>query len=766
MRRSARWLALLVVLIAAAPRPAWAQQLRGVVRDGLSALPVPGAVVSVLDSGGRAAGRTIADQGGRYAIALLPSAARIRVIRIGFQPVELPVARGTGGDATLDVTMQRLPMRLASVRVTDRPLCPGTVGADDALALWEQARAGLLAAVVAREVRLATMTTLVFERTLTPGDDRVRRMRVESKTGRTTRPFIAAAPPREFARIGYMQEDSTGRTYSAPDADVLLDESFAATHCLHIERADDAHRGQVGLAFAPVAGRDTLVDVEGVLWMDEKNPALRSVEFRFTGMEPAAASARAGGTLAFRTMANGVAFIEQWVMRMPVLVRTPLEGSNSRFSIADERLRIDRRNFRATEIAERGGEVAKASWPDGTRFEATPARVTGHIVQKGTKDPVAHALVSLDGTADTVATDASGAFVFSPVLPGRYTLRAADTTLDGFAAERTLSRTVDVARKRASDVALELPAIATVLAQLCRGLKMPEQSSIIVGRLSAPSGLPLRDVQLLASWQANFNGGAPISINEKGSTGFLVISGAQQVVDPDAAGRFRVCGVARGRPIKLSVRRSVATLADTVIFVRDSVIRSVDWRVLPLPPMNVAQSATTTTLPAVRSTAKRRTYISPSLNAFEERRASGMGYFISEEELRQHDNRQLSNILAAYLPGLTLNGVSGGRETLISGRKWSSGPVFGKDGRGGTGAADCFVTVYTDGIRTFDYTMVGHMPGPDSLIMQYANIPDFRRLDVSDYAGVEFYPGASTLPPWVSPTNSDCGVLLLWTREK
>ena len=44
--------------------------------------------------------------------------------------------------------------------------------------------------------------------------------------------------------------------------------------------------------------------------------------------------------------------------------------------------------------------------------------------------------------------------------------------------------------------------------------------------------------------------------------------------------------------------------------------------------------------------------------------------------------------------------------------------------------------------------------------------PNLRSMDVSTYAGVEFYQGGSTLPPQYNITDSGCGVLLLWTRER
>ena len=42
-----------------------------------------------------------------------------------------------------------------------------------------------------------------------------------------------------------------------------------------------------------------------------------------------------------------------------------------------------------------------------------------------------------------------------------------------------------------------------------------------------------------------------------------------------------VCGVARDRPIRLGAFLKNAQLSDTVIFVRDSLIKRVEWRIKP-----------------------------------------------------------------------------------------------------------------------------------------------------------------------------------------
>jgi Carboxypeptidase regulatory-like domain len=588
MRRWRRRPALLVLLLALAPavaaRPLSAQRVTGVVRDSVSRLPIPGAVVTAVDSAGRVSVRTIANEGGRFTMIVPASVTRLRVIRLGFHPQELPLASPRDG-TPVDVFMAQLPSLVSTVRVSAGKLCPGSSPRGDAFELWDQARAGLLAAVVAREANPAIAATLVYERTMHPRDDLVRRQAVRFQSGRTTRPFLASAPPSEFAARGYMQEDSTGRTYNAPDADVLLDPSFAGSHCLRVERADAAHPDQVGLAFDPIPGRDSLVDVAGVLWLDSKVPALRTLEFRFTGLEKAAQRSEAGGELTFHTMPNGVVFIEQWVMRIPVMSPLPPAiRSATRVDVREDTRRTERLDLQVVEVREKGGEVVNAAWPDSTRWAAPTSRATGRLVEQGTGRPMENAMINLRGTADTVTTDADGGFSLWPVVPGHYVLDAADTTLVDYAPARTVSRSIDVRRARQTDVALELPPAIESLRQLCKGYKLPDRSSIVVGRLTAPDGRPLGDAEVRAAWQADYKGTVRIDRATETATGDLGVLAAQQVVSVDPEGRFRVCGVVRERPIRLQANAKGTLLGDTIVTVYDSLVKRVKWVVAPPKP--------------------------------------------------------------------------------------------------------------------------------------------------------------------------------------
>jgi len=549
-----------------------AQQVRGVVRDSARAAPLPGAVVTILDSAGAPAARAISDADGRFAITTPPRAARVRVVRIGYRPRDLVLRPRMD---TLEIAMAKLPSMLAAVRVTDSELCPGASANTSALELWEQAKAGLLATVVARETEPARMRSLTYKRVMTATDERVTQQTTETTSGYSNRPFVSPAEASFFARLGFMQEDADGRLFSAPDADVLLDDAFAATHCFHIQTADTDHPDQIGLAFAPTRGRDTLVDVKGVIWIDRVSPQLRTLDFLYTGLEPAATRFGSGGHLEFRTIENGLAFVERWHLRLATLT------ANGRSRDPTSRLphdRRDRTDFRVADLRESGGIVLGAAWPGGVAWDDSLAGLTGRVVQLHSAVPISSAFVSLAGTNTETLTSTDGSFELAPVVPGRYTLVVSDTTLAEYAAPRSTQLTTEVTRGRLTKIRVELPPLADVIQDICRGQRMPRGTSMIVGRVV---GAARSTGRVVARWQATYNNGSPVaSENDVGRA--IAINGAEQRVDLDDHGRFVVCGVTHGRPVHLRYMEN-GRFADTTIVVADTLLHPVEWRPI-LPP--------------------------------------------------------------------------------------------------------------------------------------------------------------------------------------
>ena len=117
--RSSTCLTLLVIAGAMSATDARAQTLRGTVRDSASGVPIPGAVVTLLDSAAGVAARSTTDGGGQFRAVLVGNGVRaVRVVRLGFRPrtVTLPAARDDV--IQVDVPMTLIPISMQSVNVT------------------------------------------------------------------------------------------------------------------------------------------------------------------------------------------------------------------------------------------------------------------------------------------------------------------------------------------------------------------------------------------------------------------------------------------------------------------------------------------------------------------------------------------------------------------------------------------------------------------------------------------------------------------------
>ena len=206
----------------------------------------------------------------------------------------------------------------------------------------------------------------------------------------------------------------------------------------------------------------------------------------------------------------------------------------------------------------------------------------------------------------------------------------------------------------------------------------------------------------------------------------------------DSAGTFRFADVPEGT-ITLEVRRVGYQMHSSQCIARTSIESRCD----------VALQSTVV-LDTVRSTAPVKHYMSPGLNGFEERRKTGHGYYLNEEELRKLDNRTLPSVLRR-IPGIKIVSASS-RDFAASSRTAGDGKVGAL--QGGSGRRNCYISVYEDGVPVYT--------AQDG--QQLLNIGLYQ---TRNYAAIEFYPGSSSLPAQFSSIRaSDCGVLLLWTRER
>ncbi len=562
---------LLSVLSLLAAAPLAGQRVTGVVLDSVSGLGVPGAVIAAFDSAGQPGVRTISDEFGKFSVDVPEGPGRLRVIRIGFQPRTVSIPASAERRARrLEIRMLSLPALLTRVHVSDRAICPGSDDQSGALALWEQARAGLLAAVVARQARPGNMSVLEFVSDEDPGSRLVLKQSTRVTSGTTARPFVASREAGEFARQGYMARDGSSLTFFAPDADILLDEKFATTHCFGIVR-DAQHPGQVGLSFEPSPGGrpDGFVDVDGTLWIESDQPALRTLDFAYTGLDPAYREVGTGGTLVFRTMTNGLVYIERWHMELPAMAAstTPRQRLPGRRAGAILPMAGGLQDTHVVQWRETGGEVLSAHWADGSHAESSLGVVTGNVRDPDGR-PLAGVRVRLDGTQSVAETDGTGRFVLSPVLPGRYGLDMVDSAYAPFIDPRRARQTIAVSRDTLRVGTTAMRARTRAVARLCDDVSAtPPQSAVVLGTVTAASGRLAPGTNLAVSWTYVESG------NSTPQT-----SGTIEVT-PSHDGRFIVCRVPFGAKLHLSLARGDTVLADTSAIVPRQPVEELRWMV-------------------------------------------------------------------------------------------------------------------------------------------------------------------------------------------
>jgi hypothetical protein len=305
-----------------------AQTVRGLVTR--SGTPVSGAVVQLLDSTSAIVSRTITDDAGAYRVLAPRSGSyRLAARRVGVAPFTSAVFVLRAGETReVALSVDGVAVSLDTMKVTSQRGCVLLTTANSEVAtVWEQAKTALLATEATITQRAFSAALLGYRREFTPergssllsmsmGGDRFRGAAME------------LAPGLGAATHGYIvsgKDDST--SFLAPGLDVLTSNEFATDHCFRIVPIDDG--ASIGMTFEPAKPKRNIVEIRGTLRLDRSTSELRSLEFRYTNLLPAAEQAGAGGRLDFVRMRDGSWVISQWNIRMPVLSRTAVGGGRS-----------------------------------------------------------------------------------------------------------------------------------------------------------------------------------------------------------------------------------------------------------------------------------------------------------------------------------------------------------------------------------------------------------------------------------------------------
>jgi hypothetical protein len=394
------------------PRFAFAQELRGAVRDSASGRPLPSAIVSLLSSTRQELGRTVTSERGEFRFADIRGAQTAHIIRLGFRPRDIPLTAGT---SRVEVAMVSIPAMLAGMQVTASANCPRRDDAASAMSLLEQVRTGLLATIVARESKPALMKLLRYQRNMQGLSDRIETQHVDVtlNDGRTTS-FNAATSSARLVNDGFVL--AGGALVLGPDADVLMSDEFRGAYCFRIDRAPKERVNQVGLGFFREDRPLERIDIEGTLWVDTAARALRDVEFRYVGMNHGSRAAESHGFVSFAEMPNGVVLVDRWGFHVVRSRNEMTRGPRGEL--------VPGVGFNAREA---GGETAFAKWPDGIEWfdslGTLQVRVTN---EKGIGLP--RMRVVLNSSNYAAYTDSAGVATIDAVFPGTYELSLADSS--------------------------------------------------------------------------------------------------------------------------------------------------------------------------------------------------------------------------------------------------------------------------------------------------------------------------------------------------
>lgn len=562
----------LLVATLLAPLSLSAQAVRGSVAVGSGGEPVPSALVLLVDAAGRTRAGTLTGPDGRFTLAApAPGTYTLRVERVGHESAVSPALALRAGETV----EQRLvaPARASqlegiSVRASGRRGCQLRPAAGEATAtLWTEARKALNAAAWARGARQTTYEVVRFDRELDPGSLRVLREDRRVATEVTTQPF-ASIPADSLSRRGYVQSGPSGTFYYAPDALVLLSDTFLDDHCFQV--AEGGGEGLVGLAFQPVRGRG-VPEVRGVFWLDRASAELRWLEYEYLGLPASLPEGKLGGRVEFERHPSGAWFVSRWALRMPRLAREPgrvreVTGSARWVPGGPEKL---------VGILETGGEVRIG----GAREQAPAAArlaVEGSVYDSLRAAPLAGASVFLSGTVHRATAGADGRFRLEDVPEGEYQASFSHPSL---AALGIAPPVRSVAVRPGGPPALELavPSAAALAAAVCPGGGRAGPAAL-VGTVRGPAGEPVPGARVALSWGR----------------------GGRVEAVADAGGAYRACGIPAGARVAAEVRagglapgRAELEPASAPLAVRDlragePVRLGTDGRPVPLGEVRVA----------------------------------------------------------------------------------------------------------------------------------------------------------------------------------
>lgn len=312
-------LCLLALLCFVAGSPLTAQVLTGVLLETDTRAPIEGALVSLLTDDRRLT-LSFTDAQGAFALrAPQPGRYRLRAERIGFDTetsAEIEIsAVGRGG---FEFLIRTRAVYLDAIEVTGDARCGRRDDGSEVARVWDEARKALDAVALTESAGMVRLAVVSWKRDIDAATGSPSNERRQIRSARSRIP-LRSLPPDDLADAGYVRSDETGIDWYAPDADVLLSDSFQATHCFSL-RGDADRPSLIGLAFRPLSPTGT-PDIEGTMWLDRQSAEIRELDFRYARLPWRIWDRSIGGRVSFQRLGGGPWIVSDWQVRMPIMVR-------------------------------------------------------------------------------------------------------------------------------------------------------------------------------------------------------------------------------------------------------------------------------------------------------------------------------------------------------------------------------------------------------------------------------------------------------------
>ncbi|MCC6241545.1 MAG: carboxypeptidase regulatory-like domain-containing protein [Gemmatimonadaceae bacterium] len=547
-----------------------AQQLRGTVVQADGATPVGGVIVVIEGSAGERAYRALTDERGVFVLSLSRAGQYSgRALRIGYQPTPIaPFIVSVQGVTPLRVTLNSASVVLPTVAVQGTDVCRGQGNDGQMVAqVWEEARKALLASGLTAQTSPLMAEWVEYERTLDVNARFVRAQRARATRSATTHAFRSIAPE-QLAEHGYVIDTEDGTVFHAPDADVLLSDSFAASHCFRLEPSTIDREHLVGVAFRPAAERRRVSDIEGTFWIDRATSELRTLEYRYTNLPSVTERVRPGGRVDFLRLTTGSWLVNKWFIRMPQLIIT------APTTIRRRGVSVTSTPTSVTAVRLVGGEVSRVEHADSVVYRSDGLALDVNVVSSDTLHRATDTRVTMDGTDYEMLTDRLGSGRITPILPGEYRLRALSPLMDslGIPPEPV---DVRIADDRARSATIALPSALALLKRVCGENATGEQGAHVRGVVVDSLGEPLADAVVRLTWQAEVS-----VVKDR-----LLWSDRDAVTRSDSLGVWQFCDVPREQRVAVRVEadmregRTSIQLPPDVLFASARVVALVSPRV-------------------------------------------------------------------------------------------------------------------------------------------------------------------------------------------